>query len=56
METAFNNAPLHLSGGVDGPDAITAAIAIRLNQPVATFNVKHISAIPGLSVVQPYSR
>jgi predicted nucleic acid-binding protein len=56
MQAAFAFAALHLSDGIDSPDAITAAVALRLGVPVATFNSKHFQAFPGLTVVQPYER
>ncbi len=46
-------APLHLSDGIGVLDAITAAIALRRGDPVATFNTKHFRPIPGLLTVQP---
>ncbi len=49
-------APLSLSHGVGPFDAVTAAIALRLNLTVATFNVKHFKVINGLSTIQPYTR
>lgn len=45
-----------LSHGLGSLDAITAAIALRSNVPVVTFNTKHFSSIPGVKVVQPYQR
>ena len=56
VQAAYGLASLHLSGGIDGPDAITAAIALRLGVPVATFNTKHFRAVPGLTIEQPYVR
>jgi predicted nucleic acid-binding protein len=47
---------VHLSHGIDVMDAITAALAVRHGLDVATFNVKHFSAIPGLTTIQPYVR
>jgi len=55
-QTAYGFAPLHLSDGIDGPDSITAAIALRLGVSVATFNAKHFRAVPGLTIEQPYVR
>ena len=49
-------APLHLSHGIGSLDAVTAALALRLGLPLATFNVRHFAAVPGLTTVQPYVR
>jgi len=56
VQNAVSMAALHLSCGIDGPDAITAAIAVRIGSPIATFNVKHFRAIPGVTTIQPYQR
>jgi predicted nucleic acid-binding protein len=56
ISAAYLLASLRLSAGLDGPDAITAAIALRIGVPVATFNLKHFRAIPGISAVEAYSR
>ncbi len=54
---AFNDyALLHPSHGVEVMDAITAAIAIGQGMGLATFNVRHYRPIPGLTLLQPYSR
>lgn len=45
VQTAFGFAALHLSDGIDGPAAITAAIALRLDASVVTFNAKHFRAV-----------
>ena len=45
---------LSLSHGVEFLDCLVAATALRLNIPIQTRNVKHFSAVPGLSAVQPY--
>lgn len=49
-------ASYRLSDGIDILDNLTAAIALRSDEPVATFNVKHFRAIPGLETIQPYQR
>jgi predicted nucleic acid-binding protein len=43
-----------LSHGVEFFDCLIAATAIRLGVAVQSRNVKHLAAIPGVSVVQPY--
>jgi tRNA(fMet)-specific endonuclease VapC len=53
---AADLASLHLSDGLGLLDALTAACALRIAAPVATFNVKHFRAIKGLTTVQPYDR
>jgi predicted nucleic acid-binding protein len=35
-------------------DALIAHTAVGLNEPLATFNVKHFGIISGLQTVQPY--
>ena len=43
-----------LSHGVDWPDTLIAATALRLGLDVYTLNVKHFSAFPKLGVIRPY--
>jgi predicted nucleic acid-binding protein len=47
-------APLRLSHGIGILDALTAALALRLGESVATFNTKHFNAVPGVRTFQPY--
>ena len=47
---------LHLSHGVGAFDILIGHTALELNVPLHTFNVKHYSAIPGLTTIQPYIR
>jgi len=57
MEQAAQQfASLRLTHGIGGLDAVTAAIALRLNLTLATYNVKHFRSIQGLKTVQPYTR
>lgn len=49
-------AAVRLSSGLGLMDALTAALALRLQEPVATFNVKHFIAVPGVTTIQPYAR
>ena len=35
-------------------DALIGHIAVGLNEELATFNVKHYSAVAGLRTIQPY--
>jgi predicted nucleic acid-binding protein len=49
-------APLRLSHGLGVMDALIAATAIGRGDPLATFNVRHFRAVPGLTIVQPYTR
>ena len=44
----------HLSHNLGLLDALIAHTAIGLNEPLATFNVKHYGAIVGLKTSQPY--
>src|SRR6266404_1141693 len=43
----------HLSHGLGLLDALIAHTAVGLNEPLATFNVKHYGTINGLQTVQP---
>lgn len=49
-------AKFRLSEGIELIDSFTAAIALRHNLPLATFNIKHFLVIPDLAIVQPYVR
>ncbi len=46
--------PLHLSHGVDLPDCLIAATALRLSIPVSTVNDRHFRLFKGLKVIRPY--
>lgn len=46
----------HLSHGLGVIDALIAATAIEMGEPLATFNTRHFSAVPGLAIIQPYTR
>ncbi|MFZ1086080.1 MAG: PIN domain-containing protein [Terracidiphilus sp.] len=57
-ETAFEHARLWAeleSTGqmIDAHDVILAAIALQTSSAVATFNVRHYSAVKGLKVIEP---
>lgn len=43
-----------LASGIDWPDCLIAATALRLKLPVVTTNDKHFGAINTLSVIRPY--
>jgi predicted nucleic acid-binding protein len=43
-----------LSHGVDWPDCLIAASALRLGVDVYTQNIKHFAAFPGLRAVRAY--
>jgi predicted nucleic acid-binding protein len=45
---------LSLSHGVEFFDCLVATTALRMNTPVHSRNVKHLSAVPGITTVQPY--
>src|SRR5438105_6800601 len=47
-------AAYHLSQALGLLDALIAETAVGLNEPLATFNVKHYGVITGLQTVQPY--
>jgi predicted nucleic acid-binding protein len=40
----------------DTHDALIAACAIGLSATLCTFNVKHYRVVPGLVMIQPYTR
>lgn len=44
----------HLSHGVGIGDVMIAAIALRLNVPLYTRNLKHYNPLPGVQVIKPY--
>lgn len=47
---------LHLSHGIDLTDTLIASCAMGLGVPLATCNVKHFRAIPGLEILVPYAK
>lgn len=49
-------ADLRLSHGIGLLDTLIATTAVGQGLPLATFNVRHYRAVPGLSTVQPYIR
>ncbi len=54
-QRAFHDfAAFHLSHGIQLLDTLIAETAVGLNEPLATFNIKHYGVIPGLNTVQPY--
>ena len=40
-----------LSDGIDVLDSLTAAIALRTCEPIATVNIKHFRVIPGVTPI-----
>jgi predicted nucleic acid-binding protein len=44
----------HLSHGLEILDALIGHTDVGLNEPLATFNVKHYGVIAGLQTIQPY--
>jgi predicted nucleic acid-binding protein len=44
----------YLSHGLRIPDALIAATALELKQPLYTRNIRHFAMIPELKVVRPY--
>ncbi len=47
-------AAFHLTSSLGLLDALIAHVAIGLNEPLATFNVKHYGVVAGLTTIQPY--
>lgn len=57
FQRAFDLLVLHrLSNGIGIADCLIAAIAIRTQSRLYTFNQKHLGAIPEILPVQPYTR
>ena len=48
--------PLKVSHGLGWVDSLIAATALTHDLPLATFNVRHFDAVPGLETREPYSR
>lgn len=49
-------ATFHLSHKIGLLDAMIGSCAIGLSASLCTFNVKHYSVVPGLTLLQPYER
>jgi len=49
-------APLRLSHGLGGFDALIAATAVGRGAELLTFHARHFSAVPGLAFSAPYIR
>lgn len=49
-------AAFHLSHGLGLLDALIAASAVGRSATLCTFNAKHYKPVPGLTVVEPYTR
>jgi predicted nucleic acid-binding protein len=47
-------AAYHLSHNLGLLDALIGNCAVGLNEPLATFNVRHYQVISGLQTIQPY--
>lgn len=47
-------AHFHLSHNVGFQDVMIASVAVRLEVPIYTLNVKHFSPLPGVNVQRPY--
>jgi predicted nucleic acid-binding protein len=57
MERALNDlAPLRLSHGLGGFDAVIAATIAGRGDTLLTFNVVHYSAVPGQALERPHPR
>lgn len=53
LETLKN---LFLSHGININHCLIAHSALELAVPLHTFNAKHFAPVPGLSIIQPYTR
>ncbi|MCS6911068.1 MAG: hypothetical protein NZM11_10980 [Anaerolineales bacterium] len=49
-------ASYHLSHNLGIIDALIGQLAVSLDLPLYTFNQKHYAAIPGLKLVEPYTK
>lgn len=49
-------ATYHLSHGLGLLDSLIAACALGRSATLCTFNLKHYNVVPGLVVVEPYTR
>lgn len=47
-------AQYHLSHHIDMQDVMIASVAVRLQIPVYTLNLKHFSPLPDIKVIRPY--
>ena len=47
-------AQFHLSHRLGFIDALIGHTAVELRAPLHTFNIKHYSIVPGLTIIQPY--
>lgn len=45
----------HLSHGIQFQDTLIASVAVRLNVPLYTRNLKHYAPLPNLRVESPYT-
>jgi predicted nucleic acid-binding protein len=44
----------YLSHGVEWSDCLIASVALRLNVPVFTGNLRHFNMLPGVTTLKPY--
>lgn len=44
----------HLSHGIHLQDVMIASVAVRLDAPLYTLNLKHYEPLPGLRAIRPY--
>jgi predicted nucleic acid-binding protein len=57
FEAAYNLLLAHrLSSGLNIPDCLISAMALKREARLYTFNFKHSQAVSGLDVQQPYAR
>jgi predicted nucleic acid-binding protein len=49
-------ARIHLTNAIGVIDMLAAQVALSLDLPLYTFNEKHFRVVPGLRIIQPYSR
>jgi predicted nucleic acid-binding protein len=47
-------AQYRLSNSVDFPDVVIASVAVRLNVPLYTLNIKQYAPLPNVNEIRPY--
>ena len=47
-------ARFHLSHNISFPDIMIASVAVRLNVPLYTLNIRHYEPLPNMQAVKPY--
>ena len=56
QRATFEFGKLRPAHGIGSLDGLCAALALRHGLPILTFNTKHFRAVPGLAILEPYTR